>query len=66
VNVSSALRMGVVIGAVSDPTSVVLQLVLRVAATGPPRAPRRRLTRDKCFGAEDGWGCPRTGPANRL
>ena len=30
---------------------------------GPPRPPRRRLTRDHVFGAEDGWGNPATGPA---
>ena len=30
---------------------------------GPPRPPRRRLPRDRCFGAEDGWGCRATGPA---
>src|SRR5687768_9381837 len=31
--------------------------------TGPPRPPRRPVTRDYVFRAEDGWGCPATGPA---
>src|SRR5262245_38025765 len=31
--------------------------------TGPPRPPRRRHSRDRAFGAEDGWGCRATGPA---